>query len=266
MNIILIGHPRSGTNSLVEILRCQPGLTVVNEPFCEEHASWNPSNSDYLARLNSGESFSALIDELFNKFNGIKELSYQLTGDTLRQLVHRPGVRVVTLRRRNLLQVAVSFLLAERTGIWKRWDADAPPAADHFGTPYPAVGLERVGGHVAPSLNDRYQNLDPLEVDVVQDRMFWTAQEIARIDEAVAGLETLQLVYEDLYLGTRESKQRQVASLWKFLDLPHIDSSRIEFFLSDAVRQAGRATYGQVPNIAKIEAALGSDMTGHLRF
>jgi hypothetical protein len=270
MNIILVGHPRSGTNSLVEILRCQPGLTIANEPFYEEYASFGPFNIDYRARLSQGESFATLIDEIFDNFDGIKELSYQLEGDMLRQLTHRPNARVITLRRRNLLQTTVSFMLAEITGIWKQWDVDAPPAADRFGTPYPAVGSgsgnESVPRNHGDRLADHYRNLGPLEIDAVRDRITGVAQEIDRVEETVAGIDALPLIYEDLYLGTPESQQRQIAALWQFLDFPPVKSSRVDFFLSDAVRQASRTTYGRVPNIAEIEAALGSDETGHLCF
>jgi hypothetical protein len=270
VKIALVGHPRSGTNSLVEIIQCQPGLRLINEPFCTEYTSWNPSNIDYRARLAAGEPFSSLIDEVFGKFDGIKELSYQLDGDLLRQLVHRPDVRVVTLRRRNLLEAAVSFVLAERTGLWKRWDAEVSSASARFGQQYPTVGSAASGAAnpagAADSLTDRYLELSPLDIDTVRAQMTHTAKEIERIDEAVAGVDTLRLTYEDLYFATPESRLSQVAALWDFLGMPAVESPRIEFFLSSSVRQAGGTTYGRVPGIELVEAALGSDATGHLEF
>jgi hypothetical protein len=234
------------------------------------YASFSPFNIDYRGRLTQGESFTTLIDEIFENFGGIKELSYQLEGDMLRQLVHRPNSRVITIRRRNLLQTAVSFMLAEKTGMWKRWDAEAPLEADRFGTPYPGVGSESgnksAPSEPAPRLSDHYRDLGPLEPDAVRDRITWAAEEIGRVEETVAGIDVLPLVYEDLYLGTPESQQRQIAALWQFLDFPPVESPRVDFFLSDAVRQASRTTYGRVPNITAIEAALGSDKTGHLSF
>jgi hypothetical protein len=33
--LLVVAHPRSGSNSLVEILDCHPELTLLDEPFNE---------------------------------------------------------------------------------------------------------------------------------------------------------------------------------------------------------------------------------------
>jgi hypothetical protein len=236
--VVVIGHPRTGTNSLVEILQCQPGLILVNEPFNEQYPSWDPDNVDYPGRLVAGEPFDDIVDELFALYGGLKELSYQLDDDHLRRLVTRVDVRVVTLSRRNLLDTAVSQVIAETTGLWKTWDADGP-------------------------LEGHYRDLGPLDIDEVAGRMEWATHEYARIDAAVAGVDHLPLDYEDLYLRGGRGAAR-LGALWSFLDLPAITSPTIDHFLSPEVRQARPSTYGRVPNLAEIEAALGDDDTGHL--
>ena len=58
-----MAHPRSGSNALVEILRCHPQLTRLNEPFNENFSTWLPANPDYRARV----SDVASLDELFQR-------------------------------------------------------------------------------------------------------------------------------------------------------------------------------------------------------
>jgi hypothetical protein len=48
--LVVVAHPRSGSNSLVEILDCHPELTLLDEPFNENFSSWLPANPDYLAK------------------------------------------------------------------------------------------------------------------------------------------------------------------------------------------------------------------------
>lgn len=103
--MVVVAHPRSGSNSLVEILDRHRRVSIVNEPFNENFASWGANN------------------QLFAEFAGWKELSYQVDDDALATLVGRHDAKVATLRRRNVLQTAVSQLVAERTGLWKTWDA-----------------------------------------------------------------------------------------------------------------------------------------------
>jgi hypothetical protein len=236
VKIVVLGHPRSGTSSLVEILHCQPGISIAIEPFAEGYASWDPEHVDYCARLHAGEVFEALVDEIFAAYSGLKELSYQLPDDRLRRLATRPDVRVVTLRRRNLLQTAVSQLIAEQTGLWKTWDATMP-------------------------LEEHYRGLAPLDVDAVRASMAWTTSEVARVDAAVAGVDVLRLEYEDLYGPAGDAV---VDGLWRFLELEPIRSDRLDHYRSAAVQQARPSTYGQLPNRRAIEDALGDDVTGHL--
>jgi hypothetical protein len=240
--VVVLAHPRSGSNSLVEILDRHRDVSIVNEPFNENFASWGPNNPDYLARLVNGELFEDLLDELFAEFTGLKELSYQVDDDALAILVGRPDVKVIALRRRNVLQTAVSQVIAERTGLWKTWDAER-------------------------NLDDYYRGLPPLDVAEVASRMRWTCDETARIDAAIAALapgRLKRLDYEDLYESQPADARSVVSDIWSFLDLEPVDAPAVDHFLSDAVRQARPSTYGQIPNLAEVEAALGNDATGHL--
>jgi hypothetical protein len=128
---VVLAHPRSGSNSVVEIPNRHPEVSILNEPFNEQFASWDHRNVDYCARLRAGEDFDAVVDELLVDFTGLKAQSYQLDDDRLYRLMTRPDVSVIALRRRNVLQTAVSQLVAGQTGVWKTWDV-AEPLADHY--------------------------------------------------------------------------------------------------------------------------------------
>src|SRR5207249_2999436 len=130
--------------------------------------------------------------------------------DRLGDLTGRPEVRVITLQRTNLLQTAVSQVIAERTDLWKTWDANKP-------------------------LAEHYQDLPALDLDQIEIHMRWKQDEIARMNRAVASLDprrVLRLTYEELYLSALPRRCELVDQLWSFLELPRCDDPEIQRFLS----------------------------------
>jgi hypothetical protein len=239
--VVVLAHPRSGSNSLVEILQRHHEVSMINEPFNEHFASWDSNNADYVSRLRGGESITPILDELFTTYTGLKALSYQLNDAELRALLERPEAKVLALHRRTLLQTALSQVVAESSGLWKTWDADRP-------------------------LED-YRGLPALDVDAVAARLEWSQREAERVATAIGSLESSRAFlvdYEDLYQAPARDGRALVNRIWTFLDLEPVEDPAIGHFLSDAVRQARPSTYGQIPNLADIEAALGNEVTGHL--
>ena len=226
----------------MEVLNRHPEISILNEPFNENFASWELGNTDFCARLPAGEDFETIMNEIFAEFTGIKEHSYQLDDHCLDHLVRRPDVGVIVLRRGNLVQTALSQVVAEQTGLWKTWDAVGP-------------------------LEDHYRDLGPIDVDTVADRIRWTVHEVARLDSALATVDPAQVFrvsYEDLYFATPLDQDILLAELWAFLELPPCFDPAMRHYLSDGVRQARRSTYGRIPNLDEIEATFGDDATGHL--
>ena len=172
-------------------------------------------------------------------------LSYQLDLPLLRHLVLRSDVDVVFLRRRNLLETAVSNLIALQTNLWKTWDADGPIAS-------------------------RYERLEPLPVDEVRRMVDWTRTRLDELEAILASRadgRVLEVVYEDLYLAPAADQATVVDSLWAHLGVPQPTSPRVRYYLDPAeVQMAGTATYGKLPNIAEINAACGSDETGWITY
>ncbi len=244
--LVLLAWPRSGSSSLWEILRAHPDLRLMaDEPFNESFAEWSPGNPDYLARLRDVESLDLVLDELFQTYRGIKVLSYQLDEEQLTNLVQRPGLRIIYISRRNLLQTAVSDRIAKQTNVFNRWDVRPQETLEH-----------------------RYDALTPLDLDDLRSYVHDLASHLAWIDSVLnrsSGVRSLRLHYEDLYFASRESQLAQLSGLWSFLGLPQLSSPEVEHYLNpDTAKLGTMDTYGRLPNAAQIDAALGADDTGWL--
>ncbi len=243
--VVLLAWPRSGSSSLWQIMRSHPQLRLMpDEPFNENFASWAGDNPDYLARLEA-ESFERVLDELFAGYRGIKILSYQLDEEQLTSLVLRPDVRIVYIGRRNLLQTAVSDRIAKHTKIWNRWD------------------LEH-----GESLERRYDALPSLDMDDLRTYLSDLAAHREWIEALLdrrGDVGTVRLSYEDLYFAARGSQHAQLAEVWRLLDVDPLDTSQLDYYLDpQRTKLAAANTYGRLPNIDEINAALGADDTGWL--
>jgi hypothetical protein len=245
--LVVVAHPRSGSNSLLEILDCHPELNLLDEPFNESFSTWLPSNPDYRARVSDVTSLDRVVDGILADYSGFKVHTYQLETELLAHLLCRKDLHVVFLRRRNLLEAVVSNLIAEQTGLWAAWERDQDRA-----------------------LEDYYTDPAPLSVKDARDKLRWTRQnltEVAAILRARGDGRVLELCYEDLFLGNRSTRWRLVESVWSHLGLPPCERTRVGRFLENAsFRMGTSATYGSVPNLAEIEAILGSDETGHIGY
>lgn len=243
--LVVVAHPRSGSNSLVEILDCHPELTLLDEPFNEDFSTWLPANPDYRARATDVTSLDRVVDGILADYSGFKVHTYQLEMELLAHLLGRRDLYVVFLRRRNLLETVVSNLIAEQTGLWAAWDRER-------------------------ALEDYYTDLAPLSVEDVRGKLRWTREnlaEVAAILRARSDRLVLELCYEDLFLGDWSTRWRLVESLWSHLGLPPCEKSWVGRFLENTSFRMGRsATYGRLPNLAEIEATLGNDETGHIGY
>ena len=122
--LVVVAHPRSGSNSLVEILDCHPELTLLDEPLNEDFSSWLPANPDYRARVTDVTSLDRVVNGILADYSGFKVHTYQLEMELLAHLLCRRDLYVVFLQRRNLLEAVVSNLIAEQTGLWAAWDRE----------------------------------------------------------------------------------------------------------------------------------------------
>ena len=244
--LVLLAWPRSGSSSLWQTLQAHPDLELLpDEPFNENFVDWSPDNPDYLSRVHDLGSLELVITELFERYQGIKVLTYQLDEEQLRHLVLRPGLRIVFITRHNLLQTAVSDRIAKQTRLWNRWDADADrPLTQYYGS-LAALDLDDLRGYMC----DLARHLQ------------WVR---SVLDLRTDG-RTLQLHYEDLYFSPREVRQAQLIDLWSFLDVPVASTPEMDYYMDPrTAKLGGGETYGRLPNAVEVDAALGSDDTGWL--
>jgi hypothetical protein len=243
--LVVVTHPRSGSNALVEILRCHPDITLLNEPFNENFSSWLPANPDYLARVADVISLDQVVDGILADYSGFKLHTYQLETDLLAHLLSRDDLCVIFLRRRNLLEAVLSSFIAEQTGLWSAWDRERP-------------------------LEAYYTDLAPVPLDDLRALLGWTRDSLAGVAAALrtrSDGRSLELFYEDMFLADRTTRWRMVASLWSHLGLTPCQNPRVSGFVDSALfRMGGPTTYGRLPNLAEIEEALGNDETGHISY
>ena len=70
----LFAHARSGSSSLLKILQSHAALRVVEEPFHEKFAQWNPGEPKYVDLITDVASLERQLDALFAVNDGIKVL------------------------------------------------------------------------------------------------------------------------------------------------------------------------------------------------
>jgi hypothetical protein len=213
------------------------------EPFNENFPRWAPGNKDYREPVHDLGSLEAVLDEIFEEFNGLKLLSYQLPEEWVGRLIGRQDFRVLFVRRLNVLEAVVSVLIAEQTGLWHRWDMNRP-----HGT--------------------YYGDLRPLDIAEVRTRVHELAQHLRRLETVIEQRRdgrANKIVYEELFFAEPAKQSRAIEALWRFLELDPITSDRIDYFLRpERSKLNSSATYRLLPNADAIEEECGDDATGHL--
>jgi hypothetical protein len=240
---VLFAHPRSGSSNLFEALQLHPRLSILEEPFNEGFSSWYPDERRYLDLVTDEASLDEQLAHMFERHHGVKLLDYQLPRELTARMLLRADVKVVFLRRRNLLRSVVSGFLAEHSGLWKKWEQERP-------------------------IEQLYADLPPMDIDDIRERIRWAA---ARLDDYESVIDTRppdtvrKLVYEDFYFAPPAARRSEFDAVVRFLGAEPFDDPRIEPFLApETGRINSPETYRLIPNAAEIEASCGCDRTGWL--
>ncbi len=243
LRLLFHAHPRSGSSSLYEILQSHPALNIIEEPFNENFTRWEAGNKNYLELVHDIPSLEAQVAEIFESYNGIKILDYQLPPDFIAHLLRRADCKIIFLRRRNLLQSVVSVLIAEQTRLWKKWEMTKP-------------------------LDEYYQNLQPLNMADIQQRVVGMKARLecfeSIVDERLAH-EAVKLVYEELYFSEPSRQEEQINVLWNMLQVPPMNLGHHRNYLQpETAKINSAAMYARLPNAREIDEACGNDETGRL--
>ena len=240
---ILFAHARSGSTSLCRVLQCHPLLNFALEPFHHRYAEYNPGRKNHLDLIHDMDSLDRALDEIFGEFNGIKILDYQLPEELYSHLLLSPGHTVIYLRRRNLLQAAVSGWIAKQTGVWQISD-------------------------MSEEAQRMYQRLEPALLDKLADELAYGRLLERHFGEVVRRKPrgTCNRVwYEDLFTPDLAADRATAAGIFRFLGLDLPSSEEVDRHLDPArSRLNSPERYALVPNAMEIDERLGCDSTGWL--
>lgn len=213
---VIISHLRSGTHLLRTLLESHPALVCQSEVFNSDDPALpfalDTPTRDILEQW-VYRAFEPAIQSVgfvlhayhpwgLQAFPGIRE---NPTWANIWELLETtPGLRIIHLRRENLLRRHLSHVMARQTGTWHDWVADRADSITHLHAPAAINGTTSDRPRVI---------LDPqrLQIDF---------EEVERLHAAVAqrfaGTRYLALTYEQLC----HDRDNQSARLLEFLELP----------------------------------------------
>lgn len=239
--ILLFAHPRSGSTTLMNVLNVHKDINIMHEPFNEERENWYEDNKNYLNETKTIEDLDRVLEEIHEKHNGFKHLSYQLPEDLTEHLLTKKGYSVIFQQRKNHLQGMVSAFIAEQTNIWQSED---------------------VGKHKEPS------SLKSLDIGKIKKEIEYLKHDLALFKNMLqkAGTPLFEISYEDFLVEGEEDKLRKLEEVFSFLDLefPNDEVEEIKRLISPKRKIANDNIYNLVPNIQEIEKELGSEEDGFL--
>jgi hypothetical protein len=240
---VIFAHARSGSTSFMRALERHPRIRVLNEPFSETFKQWHPHHPAYHDLVTDVSSLDRYVPDMFSECNGVKVLSYQRSREVYEHLLRMPDLRVILMRRANLLQSVVSMMVSEQTDVWHSWDMKMP-------------------------LDELYASLESLSIDDARERIAVLSDEIAFYDRVVAERDpgdVLRLTYEELYLGTSDRRRELLDGATRFLGLEPVADEEADVILDPSrTKLNSRKSYALVPNAREVDAALGSDANGWL--
>ena len=120
---IILGHQRSGSQLLQDLLSASPQLRVEGE--------WLGGHF-----RTKGEAFEPILNLIFgrpthtHRHSGCRIFHDHLTESEHQAMAERPGMRVIHLERRNLLRAMVSSAVAQHTGQWSIFPHDVAASLD----------------------------------------------------------------------------------------------------------------------------------------
>ncbi|MCP5151299.1 MAG: hypothetical protein H6983_16075 [Ectothiorhodospiraceae bacterium] len=142
MRFCLLTTGRAGSTALMDAIAAGDDVTVPGDLIdCRDHELVNPEHLERhrvaLERVvgHAVDGPAAMIDAFLEATRdrpiaGFKSMPNR--HDDLQALVERPGLRIVTLRRRDLASTVASFMRAQATGQWRR-EGGRPPTDWRFG-------------------------------------------------------------------------------------------------------------------------------------
>ncbi|MCX5673347.1 MAG: hypothetical protein NTU94_18685, partial [Planctomycetota bacterium] len=225
------------------VLQLHPQLDLALEPLCGKYRNWCPDEPEYVKLIVDIPTLEEQLAALFSKYDGFKVLDFQLPKELYTHMLLRPDITVIALRRRNVLQQAVSGFIAEQTGVWQRRDFKGEMEAA-------CKGLEPIDLH----------DLKALIEYACEARQYYVEVLAQKPTNAY-----LPLWYEDLYTSDVGRNREAFRNVFQFLGLCMPEGQELDDLIDPRIEKINTsATYALVPNAEIINDQLGSDETGWL--
>lgn len=235
---ILFAHARSGSTSLARALAEHPDVNLAIEPFHPDFSKWNPGAPNYSELITNIGVMQKCADELFSQYNAIKVLDYQLEPEIYASLLLRKDIKVIYLRRANILQSIVSGLIAEQTNVWH---ADEKREAETFA-------------------------LEPISLEVISRKLNY-ARELYEIYHAIISRKPdvlrLEITHEEFYTNDVRQSLAHLFAVQDFLGISRFENEAVCQLL-DPLKSKLNASYDAVPNAKAINKKFGCDKSGWL--
>lgn len=233
---IIFAHARSGSTSLANVLGASPDVSMAIEPFHEKYSVWNTSEPNYQEMIRDEASLHKVVDEIFSKYNAFKVLMYQLPTHLYLALLARKDLKVLFLKRTDYLAAAMSSLIAEQTGVWKKDDQK--------------VQID-------------YSKLEPLNIDRLKEMIDYLGEQMDTFEnflekERKGGY--MKLTYEKLYSEDLEIDKLQIKKICKFLNISMPPEDIVQKYLKPSSAQLNYENiYQQIPNHDEIMQKLNTN-------
>lgn len=239
LRFIVIGKGRSGTNLLVQALNSHPHVRCFGELFNWRRPSIDfglPGYDGYNAadlRLRESDPLTFLDERIFTGHpDDIRAVGFKLLYQHYLGLKVRPGeivgaeLRVIHVRRRNLLRSLVSQELAEQTGEWLNdpngaaTTIDVTPHKLRYALTHPAWAAAAIRRRIRPQTPRQHAAVPRVHFTAQQVReyVYATNKQAETYDEIFAAHPRVTIWYEDL-AHDRDATMRDI---WDLLGVPPV--------------------------------------------
>ena len=224
---VIFAHARTGSTSLARVLAESKDVKMAIEPFHPDFSKWNPKERNYSKFIKNEKTMNDALDELFRKYSAIKVLDYQFPKKIYFEMLGRKDLKFLFLRRKNLLEAAISTAVGEQTKEWHK------------------QGNQKV-----------YDNLKPVDIDEIAK---WIKY-IGKLSETYFSYleknrsnDFLPLYYEDLYSEDLENNRKTLKAICDFLDITLPPDVVIEKYMTPSKAKINyKNIYSRIPNYQEI--------------
>lgn len=232
MKFVIFGQARSGTTTLLDLIRAHPQIKAIIEPFNPSRGDWGKT---YVTDNKDLNQLKRALIGLDKEVDGFKHLIEQSSYEGNRLILDSTD-RIISIRRHNHLKTVLSNFICRQANHWRH---DKNRILNHNFVP---IDMDKF----KPALRRQKDKWDPYTSYLEKDNVF-------------------SLTYESFYLGAPEEQLKTLQKIYTHLGLGPIRNLKkvLELF-EPANRQLNSPeSYQRIPNIDQI-AALGSDENGYL--